>query len=427
MKQSTFQKLLFFCLSGPLCISPAMAADLYATQDYLTGDWGGYRSKMFDSGVDIALSYTPEPAASVSGGYDQTNTYLHNINAALTLDLEKIFSIKKTVFIAKYSSRSGDNLSELYVAPGAAENGKYEYGEYFNKSQEAFGGQTTKLVNFQISTEVSDEWSLDFGRLVMNDLFLRSDLYCNFINNAVCGSPKGVFTPYALNAYPDATVGAHVKYQATDMFDLKLGIFDGSWTRQDSNGWDWSMGRNGVAVIGEMQLFFDRAASGGAQQVVKLGANYNSGDFNNFKTGETTSGSYSVYLLSDWKLFAEENDINQGLALFGSIVANSDEEIAGLPMSYTLGFVYEGLIPTRNRDKLGLMVTIAEHSEYNTYTHDYIPGKIRGTETLLELTYNFRLGYGIEVMPSFQYISNPNGSKDFDNVTVLGTKLNVNF
>jgi len=427
MKKLSYKKILLLSLTAPLCFSVANAADLYSSQDYLTSDWGGYRTKLYDAGVDIAVSYTPEPAANVSGGYEYESTYLHNINAALTIDLEKVFSITNTQFIAKYSSRSGDNLSELYVAPGSAENGRYAYGEYFNKSQEAFGGQTTKLVNFQISTEFNDQWSLDFGRLVMNDLFLRSDLYCNFMNNAVCGSPKGVFTPYALNAYPDATVGVHVQYQATEMLDLKLGVFDGGWTKQNHHGWDWSMGRNGVAVTGEAQIFFDRAAEGGAQRVIKIGANYHSGDFANFKTGEQTSGTTSVYLLTDWKIFSEEGDIKQGLGLFGSIVINIDDEIAGLPMSYTLGCVYEGLIPSRDRDKLGFMVTIAEHSEYNTYTHDFIAGKERGTETILELTYNFRLGYGIEVMPSVQYISNPNGSRDFDNVTVLGTKFNINF
>ncbi len=381
---------------------------------------------MHDAGIDMALSYTAEPAASVSGGYDIDATYLHNINVALTLDLEKLISIKNTVFLAKYSSRSGDNLSELYVVPTYAENGRYVYGEYYNKSQEAYGGQTTKLVNFQLTTQIGDDWSVDYGRLVMNDLFLRSDLYCNFMNNAICGSPKGVFAPYALSAYPDATVGAHVKWETTELLDLKLGVFDGGWPEQDKHGWDWSMGHNGVAVTGEVQIFFDRALEGGAEQVIKIGANYHSGDFGNFKTGEETSGSTSVYILSDWKLFSEEGDVNQGLALFGSIVVNCDDEISALPFSYILGFVYEGLIPSRDRDKLGFMLNVAEHSKYNTYTHDFVAGKERGHETTMELTYNIRTGYGIEIMPTVQYILQPNGSRDFSDVTVLGLKFNVN-
>ena len=118
------------------------------------------------------------------------STYLHNINAELKLDLAKLIGIPHTIFLSKYSSRDGDNLSEEYVVPGSAENGRFVYGEYFNKSQEAFGGQTTKLVNFQLTTQI-DSLTLNYGRLVMNDLFLRSDLYCSFMNNGICGGPKG--------------------------------------------------------------------------------------------------------------------------------------------------------------------------------------------------------------------------------------------
>ncbi len=435
MKNMSTYSLSCLCIFSMLCTVPAEAADqspmeptrdaAYSTRDNLTGSWGGVRTDWHEAGVDIGLNYTMEPAALVSGGYQYDNTYLHNINAELKLDLAKLIGIPHTTFLAKYSSRDGDNLSEEYVVPGSAENGRYVYGEYFNKSQEAFGGQTTKLVNFQLTTQL-DSFTLDYGRLVMNDLFLRSDLYCNFMNNGICGSPKGVFTPYALNAYPDATVGAHVKWQTGDMVDLKLGVFDGGWTKQNSDGWDWSMGKNGVAVAGEVQVFFDRS-TGGAQKVLKFGANYHSGEFNNFKTGELTDDNTSLWFLVDWMLYQEQENSSQGLALFGSVVHNTDDEIAGLTTSYTLGVVYEGLIPGRDRDKLGFMATVAEHSEYNTYTHDYVTGKERGTETVWELTYNFILPYGFQFMPDVQYITNPNGSKDFDDVLVVGTKFSVTF
>jgi porin len=424
MKTKNLQHLFFSSLLvGTFCSNVSAG---YSLQNNLSGDWGGQRTRLSDGGFDIGISYTAEPAANVSGGYDETNTYLHNINAELKLDLDKLINIPKTSFLAKYSSRSGDNLSEEYVVPGNSGDGRYLYGEYYNKSQEAFGGQTTKLVNFQLSSQFTDQFSADYGRLVMNDLFLRSDLYCNFMNNAVCGSPKGVFTPYALSAYPDATVGVHIKYQANEMVDIKLGVFDGGWTEQDKHGWDWSMGHNGVALMGEFQLYFDRSKEAGTQRVIKFGMNHHTGDFSKFESGEITSGSTSWYLLSDWRLFQEADDANQGLGVFGSIVLNDDDEIAGLPVSFTLGGVYTGLIPSRNRDKLGLQVTVADHSDYNTYTHDFISGLERGTETIVELTYNLVLGLGIEVMPSVQYISHPNGSRDFDDVTILGTKFNVN-
>jgi len=407
-------------------VSVPVLAGPYSFDNNLTGDWRGYRNSLHEAGVDVGLSYTAEPAALVGGGIETDSTYLHNINAELKMDLEKVVGVPRTTFLMKVSSREGDNLSEEYVAPAFSDDGRYIYGEYFNKSQEAFGGQTTKLTNFQFTTQITDDWSVDVGRLVMNDLFLRSDLYCNFMNNGICGSPKGVFTPYALNAYPDATAGIHTRYTVSEMVDLKFGIFDGGWTEQNSNGLDWELGLNGAAFAGEVHLFFDRAEQGGAQDVIKLGANYHTGDFTNFKTGGESDGNLSLWLLLDWMLTREPQDPAQGLALFGSLVVNTDEEIAALPVSTTLGFLYEGLFPTRDRDKLGLIFIHAGHSEYNTYTHDFVSGLKRGDELVVELTYNFVMKYGVQLMPTFQYIINPNGSEDISDATVLGLKFNLN-
>lgn len=408
-----------------LSVVPAVGEERYTYGNHLTGDWAGMRTRFYDRGVDLGVNYTAEPAASVSGGWQDGSTYTHNIDVALTLDADKLIGLNNTTFLAKYSSRVGDNLSETDVVPASTPDGRYVYGAYYNKSQEAYGGQTTKLVNFQLTTRLTPAWRIDYGRLVMNDLFLRSDLYCNFTNNAICGSPKGVFTPYALNAYPDATMGVSVRYRATEMLDLKCGVFDGGWTKQNTNGWDWTLGENGTAMAGEVDVYFDRAEQGGAARVIKVGANHHTGDFDNFKTGGQSTGQTSLYALTDWWITRETAHPDQGLSMFGAAVWNTSDEIAALPALYQLGLVYQGLLPARDHDKLGLMASLAKHSVYNTYTHDFISGKIRSEETILEMTYNFVFRYGIQIMPGIQYIIHPNGSADFSNATVLGLKFSV--
>ena len=57
--------------------------------------------------------------------------------------------------------------------------------------------------------------------------------------------------------------------------------------------------------------------------------------------------------------------------------------------------------------------------------HDYVADKKRDNETVFELTYNFVFDYGIQIMPSVQYIVNPNGSRDYDDATVVGLKCSV--
>jgi porin len=400
----------------------------YPQENFLTGDWGGGRSKLHEAGIDLRLSYTAEPAALLSGGYDEgSSTYLHNINLEFKADLEKLAGWRNSTFLAKFSSRHGDNLSELYVAPGSTPDGAYIYGEYFNKSQEVYGGQTTKLVNFQLTTQLHEKVSIDVGRLVMNDFFLRSDIYCDFMSNATCGAPKGIFTPYALSAYPDATMGIHTNIEISEDLHLHAAIFDGGWTKQDPNGFDWELGLNGVAYTGELQYILQGGSTYGEKRVIKVGVNHHTGDFNNFKTGEIESGNTSYYILADIGIYSEDKGGDQGLSLFGSYVYNENDEIAGLTNFYNIGMVYKGLIPGRDIDKLGVNFVYAKHSEFNTYTHDHISGLIRGDESILEISYNYYLPYGIQLMPDFQYIKHPNGSVDFDDAVIVGLKFNVNF
>lgn len=250
------------CSSCPICFallfflaSAAHGDELCLTQHYLTGDWDENLTKLYEKGGHIGFTYTAEPADSVSGSFEQESTYLHNINAELKLDLANLISIPKTQFLAKYLSRSGNYLSKDHVVPSVTDDGRYVYGEYYIKSQEAFGGQTTTLINFQFTTQFSQDLSIDYGRLVVNDLSLRSNLYCS----------------------------------------------------EKSLEYQW-------------------------------------------------------------------------LAAFGSMAFNTDDEISVLPTSFTAGCIYTGLIPTRDREKLGLMFTSAEHSEFKSYTQ-FCEWERKGRET----------------------------------------------
>ena len=402
-----------------LSIPLLAAATNYADDDYLTGNWGGGRDSLKESGVHFGLTYTAQPAALISGGDKHGSTYLHNINGEMIADLDKMFGLTNTTFTMKFSSRHGDNLSEDNVAPADI------YGEYFQKSQEVYGGQTTKLVNFQLTTKINDSLTLDYGRLVMNDLYLRSDLYCNFMNNASCGSPKGVFAPYALNAYPDAAMGLSATLTMSEALDIRAGVFDGGWREQGTNGLDWDIGNDGISMIAEAQYFIDRARNGGTPKVIKVGVNHNTGTFSNYKTGNEEDDYTSLYALTDWPLYRENTTDTQGLGVFASYVYNPDSEITALPNSINTGLVYQGLIDGRDKDKLGLLITYYEHSKYNTYT---LNGNTyeRNPESVFELNYNFKAGNGIEIMPDIQYVINPNGSRQLDDALIVGLKFNVN-
>jgi len=187
------------------------------------------------------------------------------------------------------------------------------------------------------------------------------------------------------------------------------------------------LGLNGVALTAEVQYTLHDGGTYGEKRVIKAGVNHHTGDFNKFDSDEMANGHTSYYVLADIGVYSEGEGSNQGLSIFGSYIYNADDEVAGLTNFYNIGAVYRGLIPGRDKDKLGVNFVYAKHSKYNTYTHNFVSGLIRGNESILEIDYNYYLPYGIQIMPDFQYIKHPNGSVDFDNAVIAGLKFNVNF
>lgn len=378
------------------------------------------RDLLEDDGVDFLLNYMNETAFAVSGGTSQGGTYTHNINAGIQVDFEKAFDIPSTLFLMNVSNRTGSSVNNKFIVPQDI------YGPNYFNTQQIYGGWTTVLVNMLIAYWPVKWIKVDVGQLTMNDYYLRSDLYCNFMNNAICGSPKGVFTPYALSAYPQGSPGIHTDITFTQMFELQLGAFSNVWNNPNNqHGIDWSW-RNGTALAAEAQFHFNKNSKESLPFDVKFGANYNTGTFNEFVTEKPVNGAGSLYALLDATLYRETYGSNQGLRAFAAYVWNNNPKISGLPNSYYGGLVYEGLIPARPKDKLGFAMYVGEHSSYSTYTlNDTIYTRL--TEYVLELDYNFMLPYGIQFMPDVQYFFNPNGARDLVNPLVLGFQVSITF
>jgi porin len=212
-------------------MAPAASATDYPSQDYLSGNWGGTRDRWQAQGLDIQLHYTAEPLANVAGGEILGGTYADNIGLDFDLDLARLIGLPNTSLLVKLSKRDGTSVSQRFVAPS-------EGGNTFT-AQEVYGTENFKVVNIQFTTRLLDErLDLAYGRLVANDDFLRSPLYCQFVNNSFCGSPKVVFlqNPFTFTAYPVATWGARARYDtpARD-WTLQAAIYDGDPELKDGD------------------------------------------------------------------------------------------------------------------------------------------------------------------------------------------------
>src|SRR6516162_7284348 len=146
-------------------------------QPYMTGDWGGVRTKLEDEGISLRAHYISETAGNPTGGLQQATQYAQQIDFGADLDLEKLAKLKGGQIHVTFSDRAGNSLSDLDLGALA-------------EVQEIFGsGQDFRLAILTYEQSLFDD-KLDIkgGWLNVGDDFATSPLYCYLQNNAFCGN-----------------------------------------------------------------------------------------------------------------------------------------------------------------------------------------------------------------------------------------------
>lgn len=420
-------------LAAPL-LAGATDSEHFPTSEYLTGNWDGARDRLKEKGVDALFHYTTETFYNLHGGEETGGTYTDNIGFDLKLDLNRIFGGGNTTFLLKLSQRDGSSVSEKYVAPS-------EGGNTFTV-QEIFGGQTFKVANVQFNTTLLDKrFDLAWGRLVANDDFLRSPLYCQFVNNSFCGSPKAVFlqNPFAFSAYPTAQWGVRGRYdtEARD-WTIQAAIYDAD--AEDKNGdpaspgnnehgTNWEFGGNGVVLAGELQFHRNRDSKTALPGTYKIGGFYMNGDYQDISRTDNTTvkGNAMLWLLADQALYREQPGSNQGLAWFGALVFSLKDKANQMDNYFNTGLLYTGWFAARPRDTTGLAVTAGWYSDDLNTARDSQGLADKDYEAVVEINHKFVLTRGIAISPDLQYVIRPAGTGDIDNALLAGIKLSIQF
>jgi porin len=91
------------------------------------------------------------------------------------------------------------------------------------------------------------------------------------------------------------------------------------------------------------------------------------------------------------------------------------------------GFVYTGLVPTRDADKLGIAFGYAQMgSQYASLgSGQGLLGV--GYEAVTELSYALQFTQAVSIQPDLQYILHPGGTQQYGNALVIGLRAVVNF
>ena len=89
------------------------------------------------------------------------------------------------------------------------------------------------------------------------------------------------------------------------------------------------------------------------------------------------------------------------------------------------GLVYTGLIPTRDKDRLGLAFGYAKVGPQQVQNASET-GYRATFEAVGEVSYAFRF-HSVSIQPDLQYIIHPGGTRQYANALVVGVRVVVVF
>ncbi|PTX97251.1 hypothetical protein DB346_19780 [Verrucomicrobia bacterium LW23] len=408
----------------------------YLRGNSIAGDWFGCRPVAAENGVTLTGYFTADLLGNVTGGKSTGFEAASSSGLQLVLDMEKMAGLNGTEIVSSMIWRAGNNLSDLHVGN-------------LNTVAQLYGGQNLRLYELMVRQKLwDDQVTIQLGRQGAFDTFFASLIHQNYVNNGICGNPKGIFfsvPAFGQTVYPTSSWGAFVRYAPQD---CPWYIQAGAYLLDSENGVNRVAGTNfefdvdlgpAVLVQGGYTPHGKQGDDPGLQGKYSLGLFY-SGDNQAEFDGSGTSGNAGGYVMLEQMLWREPGDANlqklrnhwgpgaqEGLSAFLNVVVTPNEEISMFPVYITSGLVYQGLIPCRPDDFLSFGVVWGTISEDRRHSQMAANVPVETDETVLELNYRYFVTPFFSIQPDLQYIINPGGTNLLDDALVLGAQVTVNF
>lgn len=360
-----------------------------ATTPNLLDDPGGARSRLAELGLTLQLFFQTfvgyyDGAARDSGSYD----------GFVLADLE-----------------------ELGLVPGATALLHYKgnYGRNVNPKVDALSDPIDDA-DFDAPLWVAELWLEQeiFSERVRLRLGYM-DQQVVFDRNAFANSEDRQFMSTFLDNNPLVPLriglGADLLVAPTPWLELALGTSDAD-NEPRRAGWDTAF--DGVDSLMGYAEATARVHLGGLPGAYRVGVVYDNTRRTAFGSGESSRGHFSVYLNLDQLLFREEGTQAQGLGIFARW-GRADPDVSPIATFWSGGLHYEGLLPARESDVLGL-------GFYGAVGSADFEG-----ETGIELYYKIILTPWLHVTPDAQLILDPGGDRSSRDALVLALRLRVAF
>jgi porin len=398
-------------------------------QQYLTGDWGGFRDQMLNHGVAISPVWIGEAFGNPSGGMKQGAISDGLFNVALDLDLDRM---------------TDGAVNDMLIHANAL----YIYGASLSSSDVGDFSNTSNLAAYN-TLRLQELWlqkwfwekrlSLKVGNMAVDNEFFQSQSSALFINGTF-----GAFTFIASNVpnapvYPMASPGVRIQFLPTSKFYVMAGVYgedvNSDPTMNNKNGTRFALdGSSGMLVMSEAGYLVNQSPNDrGLQGTYRIGSFVDTGNHTSFAsqaqsangTGQlqSTGTNFGVYGVMDQQIYQDGEKTVSLFVRSGGAPSNTnfvDYYVDG-------GFNFSGFIPGRQDDVAGIAVARSHVS--NDFSDSQIAqgGGPSTAETVVEATYKIQIAPWWSVQPDVQYIVTPSGVEGSKNATVLGVRTSVAF
>lgn len=412
-------------LSTRLLGSLLLGAILPAYGSTLTGDWGGLRHQLDEQGIKFTGDYSGETAYNAHGGQHRSARYSQNIKLGVQLDLGKLYGLHNGDKIQlTVNDRRGNSASEDLVGNRLP-------------IQENYGGLYTRLTELSYErTLFTPALNLKLGYMAMgNDLGgLDSGILCNFMNAGFCGHPLNMSGGSGWTNYPNAHLGARVKYDFSPAWQLRVAAFNVDPQSNGNSSRAWHVGpKHTTGTVVPIELVYKHASELPGEY--KLGYYYDSSNVQRIGSDKHVSGRGGHYLLIDQALWNSQTSEGRTLHAFGQYSAASK---AASPFSrwYGAGLVLYKPFAGRPRDTVALgygravpnprsrdVLQQAAEASDNAFPN------LDSAEQLLELSYGYQATPWLILRPDVQYIIEPGAfsGEKIDNALIMGLQVKATF
>ncbi len=392
----------------------------FLSRSTLTGNWGGFREKLSDHGVDLSFAYTGEIVGNFSGGIRRDASCLGLLEMGLSVDLEKLAHWKGASI---YISGVGAQGSAPSAFIGDVQGVSSLESESFWKIQEAWLQQ--KIWQDRLSFLAGlYEINSEFDSIEAASLFLNSSrlIGLDFAQSGKNGP----------STYPAPGLGLRVRLEPKPWLYLEGGFFDGApGDPNDVSSMAIAIHANeGFLIVGEIGFLSKVSEEQDQTGKFALGAWGYTSQFedlialDDFGNPLQHGRNFGIYGLGEYTVFRESGDDEQGLEVFGRWgYANPD--FNPVEHFFSVGMVYTGLFPHRDQDKIGLGMTAAIHGNPFRQAQSQEGFATTRTETNFELTYRAQLTPWLFVQPDLQLVLNPGINPEYSHALAGGVRVHV--